>query len=161
MSLIIPLLLSLILVTAVAASGARFRPDAWYEALRKPPGLPPKWIFPVVWTLLYVMMAIAAALIWVQPESPVRSIGLIFYAIQLVANAAWSWLFFGRRRMDLALVDLALLIALVSLTTSYFLKLSTLAGGLLLPYLIWLLIALYLNSSVWWLNAASKTNHKT
>ncbi len=144
--------LSLIVVALVAASGARFRPDAWYAALEKPPGLPPNWVFPLVWSILYVLMAIAAAWIWQAPDSPDRSIALWLYAAQLLANAIWSWLFFGRHRIGLALIDLMILLVLATLTTWAFKRVEFAAAVLLWPYLLWLLVALYLNSAVLWLN---------
>lgn len=144
--------LNLSLVALIAASGSRFRPDAWYEGLRKPVGLPPKWVFPVVWSILYLMMAIASTLIWIQPDGSVRSVALFLYFGQLLANAAWSWLFFGRRQMGLALIDLITLLILVSMTSIAFFRMDTLAGMLLFPYLVWLMVALYLNAMVWWLN---------
>lgn len=149
--------LSIMLVALVAASGARFRPDAWYTALEKPPGLPPNWVFPLVWSILYVLMAIAASWIWLAPESPARTVALWLYGAQLVANGAWSWLFFGRHRIGQALLDLLTLLTLTALTTWAFMRVDFTAGILLWPYLAWLLVALYLNSAVWWLNRRTQT----
>lgn len=149
--------LSLIMVALVAASGARFRPDDWYLALNKPPGLPPNWVFPLVWSILYVLMAIAATWIWLAPDSSARTTALWLYATQLLANAAWSWLFFGRHRIGLALLDLVALLLLTALTARAFMQLDFVAGILLWPYLLWLLVALYLNSTVWWLNRRPQT----
>ena len=143
---------SLALSFATAFTGARFRPDAWYQTLRKPRGTPPSWVFPVVWTSLYILMAVAAARVWLLPASELRTIALVLYGLQLASNAAWSWIFFGQRRMLLAWADLTLLLALVLTTTLCFLRLEMLAGILLLPYVLWLGIAFYLNGSVWWLN---------
>ncbi|OZB84502.1 MAG: sensory protein TspO [Halothiobacillus sp. 13-55-253] len=144
--------ISFVLVILVAASGGRFRPDRWYAELKKPVGLPPNWVFPVVWISLYAMMAVAAAWVWLAEPSDLRTAGLIIYAAQLVFNTAWSWLFFGLHRTGLALIDLLVLITLVSINTWLFVQVDTWAGLLLVPYLIWLLIALYLNASVCWLN---------
>lgn len=143
------------LVLLVALSGMRFRPDAWYTALRKPPGLPPNWVFPVAWTLLYLMMAWAAALVWLQPASTTWLWAMGLYGAQLLANAAWSWLFFGRHRAGLALWDLTALLLLACLTTWQFAQLDLWAAGLMMPYLAWLGLALYLNATVWWLNRGS------
>lgn len=149
---ILTYVISLALSFATAFTGARFRPGLWYQSLRKPPGLPPPWVFPVVWTLLYILMALAAAMIWLSPAAPIRSAALLLYALQLVANAAWSWIFFGRRRMLMAWLDLSLLFALVLIDTILFFQIDHLAGILLLPYLLWLCVAFYLNGTVWWLN---------
>jgi len=150
-----PFIASVLITFMAALTGGRFRPDAWYAGLAKPPGLPPQWVFPVVWMALYLMMAIAAALIFITEDSPARTAGLVLYAAQLGANAAWSWLFFGRRAMLGALFDLLLLIVLVALTTLVFFPLNFWAGLLLAPYLLWLFIALYLNAAVWYLNRAA------
>lgn len=150
-----PFIVSTLITFMAAVTGGRFRPDAWYAGLAKPPGLPPPWVFPVVWTALYFMMAVAAALIYGAADSPARTGGLVLYAAQLGANAAWSWLFFGRRAVFGALLDLLLLIVLVALTTVVFFPLSFWAGLLLVPYLVWLFIALYLNAAVWVLNRAA------
>ncbi|APZ42852.1 TspO/MBR family protein [Acidihalobacter ferrooxydans] len=146
------LLCSLLLTAAVAASGARFAPDAWYAMQRKPAGLPPRWVFPAVWTTLYVLMAIAAARVYLAPDSPARTAGLWLYALQLLTNAAWSWLFFGRHRADYALLDLLALLALLSATLIVFAAVDRLSAALLAPYWLWLWVALYLNASIWWLN---------
>ena len=143
---------SFLLVFVVAASGARFRPDGWYAALKKPVGLPPNWVFPVVWLSLYLLMAVAAAWVWLAEASAWRTIGLALYAVQLVLNAAWSWLFFGRHRTGLALLVLVMLTVLVAANMGAFFQVDSWAGLLLLPYLVWLVIALYLNASVCWLN---------
>jgi len=85
---------SLALTLAVATAGSLFRPDDWYERLRKPAGTPPPWVFPVVWTILYILMALAAALVFISPAAPLRTAALVLYGVQLIANAKWSWLFF-------------------------------------------------------------------
>lgn len=148
---------SLVLTWAAAATGALFRPDTWYASLRKPPGLPPPWVFPAVWSMLYLLMAISAALVYVSPGGTVHDLALGAYGLQLAANAAWSWLFFGRHRPLAALLDLIALVLLVALTFALFAQIDALAASLLLPYLIWLCVALYLNAAVWWLNRSMLT----
>ncbi|MGC8467648.1 MAG: TspO/MBR family protein [Acidithiobacillus sp.] len=144
--------ISLALTLAVASSGSLFRPDAWYERLRKPKLMPPGWVFPVVWTALYVLMALAAAEVFVHYDARLRSWALALYALQLVANAAWSWLFFKLHRPLWALWDLILLWILVLACILIFAQIETLAALLLVPYGFWLLIALYLNAATWALN---------
>ncbi len=139
---------SLILVLLTAWTGMRFRPGDWYQGLSKPPGLPPNWVFPLVWTILYLLMAIAAARVWLTPDHAIRTQALMLYAAQLVANAAWSWLFFGLRRMTLAALDSVVLLTLVVATTLWFARVDALAGYLLWPYVLWLVLALYLNLGV-------------
>ncbi|SHM28712.1 TspO/MBR family protein [Vreelandella subglaciescola] len=149
---LLSLLISLALVGAVASTGARFRPDGWYRSLAKPCWTPPDLAFPIAWGVLYVLMAIAAWRVYLAEPSAARSAGLICYALQLAANAAWSWLFFGRRQMFSALLDIALLLGLIVATTALFARASELAAWLMLPYILWVMLALALNASVWRLN---------
>lgn len=148
------LVLSLALVAAVAYIGGRFAPGAWYQALEKPLWTPPGWVFGPAWTLLYLLMAVAAWLVWrAEPTAWARA-GLAAYLAQLALNGLWSWIFFGLRRPGLALVDLGVLWAMILLTTVLFWKTRPLAGGLLLPYLAWVSFAGALNFEVWRLNSA-------
>lgn len=146
---------SLAFTLAAASVGSIFRPDAWYAALRMPKETPPPWVFPVVWTILYILMAFSAALIFVLPATPLRSLALLLYGGQLLANAAWSWIFFGRHQIFWALLDLLLLLLLVIACCIVFALLDAWAAWLLLPYLLWLLVALYLNATTWRLNPSA------
>ena len=133
-----------------ASSGALFKPDDWYETLRKPFWTPPPWVFPVVWTPLYLMIAISGWLAW--QAGGLTTLPFAFYAAQLVFNAAWSGLFFGLRRADLAFVDLILMWFAIVATLIGFAQVSEVAAWLLAPYLLWVTIAGALNLSVWRLN---------
>ena len=139
-----------VLVFATAMSGAIFKPGAWYETLTKPSWTPPNWAFPVVWTILYIMIGIAGWLVW---NIAGFSLALVLWVIQLVLNAAWSGLFFGLRRMDLAFVDAcALWLAVAAFIVAAF-PISVWAALLFLPYLVWATIAAVLNLTVWKMNA--------
>ena len=93
-----------------AASGGIFSPGQWYEELRKPVWQPPKWAFPLVWMILYFLNAWAGWMIWVSSGfDEARTWALVVYGISLVLNAGWSWIFFGLRKMKLALVEAILL----------------------------------------------------
>ncbi len=138
-------------VTAVAAFGATFAPGAWYESLAKPAWNPPNWIFGPVWTLLYVLVAISGWLVWRQRGRQLAP-ALIWFVLQLLLNAAWSWLFFGLQRIDLALVDILLLWLAIAITIRHFRPRSQLAAYLLAPYLLWVTFATALNAAIWWLN---------
>lgn len=131
-----------LIVIAVAASGAVFKPGAWYESLNKPAWTPPKWAFPVVWTSLYIMIAAAGWLAW---KAGGISLALIIWAINLAFNAAWSWIMFGRHDIRLALYDafamLATIIAFIALAW----PLSQSAALLFVPYLVWVCLAIALN----------------
>jgi translocator protein len=143
------LLVFVLLCVATAASGAIFKPGAWYEALAKPSWTPPNWLFPVVWTLLYIMIAIAGWLVWRMSGF---GAAMFFWGLQLVLNGAWSWLFFGQRRMDLAMVDVALLWASIAIFILLAWPVSIWAGLLFVPYLVWVSIAAMLNLTVWRMN---------
>ncbi len=139
--------------TAAAASGALFPPGAWYETLRKPPWRPPNWLFGPAWTALYLMIAVSGWLVWREAGLAGAALPLALYAVHLLLNAAWSWLFFGLRRMDLALVDAALLWLSIALMILLFRPISTAAAWLLAPYLAWVSFAAFLNWTMLRLNA--------
>lgn len=140
------------LVALVAISGARFQPGPWYAQLIKPPLTPPDAVFPVAWTLLYLMIAIAGWLAWQVPDSPLKRYAFSCYGLQLALNAAWSWLFFGLQQPVAGLVDIVLLLAAITINIVWFRPLSRLAAILLVPYLAWVGFALYLNAGIVWLN---------
>lgn len=137
---------------ATAAVGGSFRPGDWYAALNKPPWNPPNGVFAPVWTTLYLMMAVAAWLAWTRAGWRRARAGLIMFATQLGLNAAWSWLFFGLHRPDLAFLELGLLWAAILATMVLFWRVQRSAGWLLLPYLAWVSFAGALNLAIWRLN---------
>jgi len=140
-----------IVVVAIAAlSGGVFQPGDWYEALRKPPLTPPNWVFGLAWSFLYLCIAVAAWLVWRARRGATMPLAL--WALQLVLNALWSVLFFGLHRPGIALIEIAVLLALVVATTFAFFRVRSLAGALLVPYVVWLGFATYLNAGVWFLN---------
>lgn len=118
-----------------------------YEMMYRPPLSPPGWVFPVVWGVLYLLMGIAAWLVFTS-EKPDRKHALALYAAQLAVNALWPVLYF---RLDVPLAALAVLVLLwylVYLTLKAFFRISTLAGICMIPYLLWITFAFYLNLSV-------------
>lgn len=141
------------LSVVVASSGAIFRPGPWYLALDKPSWTPPDWAFPVVWSILFVLIAISGWLAWTAPGSNWTLFAP--FALQMLLNGMWSWLFFGRRRPDVAFVDLMALWLAIAATIAAFATVSALAAWLLVPYLIWVTIAGCLNWSVWRRNPGS------
>ena len=125
----------------------------WYPTLVKPVFNPPNWIFAPVWTLLYLMMAIAAGLVWTSNcEDKAVKKALGFFAIQFGLNALWSYLFFGLHNPLVALFEIFLLLLMIFETYVLFKKIDKLAGLLLVPYLAWVSFAMVLNFSIWWLN---------
>ena len=125
----------------------------WYPSLVKPPFNPPAWIFGPVWTVLYIMMGVAAFLVWRRGlgVDGVR-IALAVFAIQLILNGLWSILFFGMQAPGWALVEIIMLWIAIGLTTVVFWRVAPSAGALLLPYWAWVSFATVLNASLWWLN---------
>lgn len=145
---------SLAITFLVASSGAAFRPGPWYASLRKPSWTPPNWAFPVVWSALYVAMASASWLVWdVAGWNAMPALAL--YLVNLLLNASWSYFFFGRRRMDWALADVALLWLSIVFLIPAFAAHSTLAALLLAPYLLWVSIAAALNVRMIQLNRSA------
>lgn len=147
------LIVSLITVALVAAFGGLFTPDSWYQELAKPSWTPPGWIFGPVWTFLYASMGVAAWLVWRERGGRIRTTALGIYILQLLLNAAWSWIFFGLHRIGPALADLIVLLILIVGTIILFLKVRPLAGILLIPYAAWVTFAGFLNHAIWSLNA--------
>ncbi|GEL10828.1 TspO and MBR related proteins [Flavobacterium glycines] len=126
----------------------------WYPTLVKPSFNPPNWVFAPVWTLLYIMMGVAAGLVWDRfsfDKGAVKK-ALVFFVIQLVLNAIWSYLFFGLHNPMLAGLEIILLWLMIYETYFQFTKINKVTGYLLMPYLIWVAFAAVLNASVWWLN---------
>jgi len=142
----------LLLVALTALTGIATPPGDWYAGLVKPPLTPPDWLFPVAWTSLYLLMALAAWRATLAAPPGARWHTLWPFVAQLAANALWSPLFFGLHWMGLALLDLLVLLALLVLAIRRFARVSPLAAWLLAPYLAWVGFAAYLNAAVWWLN---------
>ncbi|HLL84852.1 MAG TPA: TspO/MBR family protein [Longimicrobium sp.] len=135
-------------VAGAAATGTVSKPDAWYRRLEKPPFNPPPWVFGPVWTALYTMMAVSAYRVWRAPKSRDRDSALRLWAGQLVLNAAWSPLFFGRRRPRAALADLAGMHGLISAYTARAARVDRPAAWLMAPYLAWVSFAGVLNAEI-------------
>lgn len=126
----------------------------WYPTLVKPSFNPPNWIFAPVWSMLYIMMGIAAGLVWDRIESNTEIVkkALVFFAVQLALNALWSYLFFGLKNPMLALLEIVILWLMIYETYVQFGKINKIAGYLFIPYLLWVSFAMVLNASIWWLN---------
>jgi benzodiazapine receptor len=122
---------------------------AEYNSLKQPAWAPPSWIFGPVWTVLYVMIAVAGWLVWqrVGFSAPVW-----VYAAQLVLNAVWTPLFFGAGRYGLAFAEIVVLWVLIGVTTVWFWRIRRVAAWLMVPYWAWVTFASALNLSVWLLN---------
>jgi translocator protein len=122
----------------LAPSGSE---NPWFAMLRKPGIMPPEWAFPVAWSVIYVLMGLALAMVINARGSAARGPALVAFAVQLVVNLAWSPVFFGMHQVVTALVMIAVLIALVVLTMVLFRRVRPGAALLLVPYLAWLCFA--------------------
>lgn len=150
-----PLLISLAIPLAVGGLSAFLTKDGMraFASLRQPPLSPPGWLFPVVWTILYLMMGAACYLVWTAEAGKAqRERALTVYGLSLAANFLWPILFFTVRAYFPAFLLLLVLLALVAVCALLFFCIRERAGQLLLPYLVWLVFAGYLNLGVWLLN---------
>lgn len=152
----VKLIISIVVCFAAAFIGSLFTTPAistWYALLNKPPFTPPNWLFAPAWTILYLLMAVAAYLVWMKGlgKKEVR-IALGVFFVQLVLNGLWSALFFGLRSPLLGAIGIVALWAAIFLTIIYFFRVSKTAGWLLVPYVLWVSFAATLNFSVLILN---------
>ena len=140
------LIVFLALVSLAAVTGSQFMPGPWYETLTKPWWTPPKWLFPIAWTILYIMIAVAGWRVW-----KAEGIGpaLMVWALGLVFNAAWSWLMFGEKQIGWALADLVAMWLTVAAFIVLALPVDRTAALLFAPYLVWVSYAGALNFVIW------------
>jgi len=138
-----------VLVFIAASSGATFMPGEWYASLQKPSWTPPDWVFPVVWTILYIMIAIAGWLVW---KAAGFTHAIVVWGIALILNALWSYVMFGRHEIGLALVELIALWIAILLFIIMAWRIDRRASYLFLPYLAWVSFAGELNFVLWQLN---------
>ena len=169
-SLMVALLIPFV-AAAIGGLATQRSVDGWYRTLHKPTWNPPAWLFGPVWTVLYLLMGLASWLVWQEetkargnPKEPLlsraemekQSTGirnaLTWYGLQLAANVLWSLLFFGARRIRLALGELIVLWTLIAGTALQFYRIRPVAGELLLPYFAWTSFAAVLNTAIWRLN---------
>ena len=126
----------------------------FYESLAQPSWAPPGWLFGPVWTALYILMGVAAWIVWrTRPTDPrvaaSRSSGLVLFVAQLVLNALWTWLFFAWRQGAMAFVEIVLLWIAIALTTVRFARVRPAAAWCLVPYLAWVSFATALTWAIW------------
>ena len=119
--------------------------NLWYQTLTKPPFTPPASYFPIAWGVLYTLMTIAFFVVLSKPHSQEKYVEVYIFLFQLILNFTWSYVFFEMESILLGLLDVILLLILLSFTIYYFFKVSKLAGILLIPYLLQVIFALYLN----------------
>lgn len=141
--------LAITFVAAVAGAIASMDAPTFYAQLNRPDWAPPASVFGPVWSVLYLLMGIAAWLVWRERRRHEVDMPLALYLVQLGANALWSWLFFAWHRGALAFGEVLLLLALIAATTLAFWRVRPLAGMLLLPYLGWVGFASVLTWAMW------------
>ncbi|MFA5318436.1 MAG: TspO/MBR family protein [Patescibacteria group bacterium] len=126
--------------------------QGWYSGINKPSFNPPNWIFGPVWTILFVLMGISLYLIWAEKTKINKTSAYLFFYLQLVFNVVWSVLFFGLHNPLYAFVEIIFLWIFILLNIIFFYKINKLAGWLLLPYILWVSFAAFLNYNIWILN---------
>jgi len=124
---------------------------SWYIYINKPTWNPPNWLFGPVWSILYILMGIALALIW-QSSNSKKNKAILLFIIQFALNLAWSAIFFGQHQIGLALIEILIMLAAILLTTFNFIKINRTAGYLMMPYILWVSFASCLNGAIWLLN---------
>ncbi len=152
---VLSLLIFFVLCFAVAGLGSlATTPNipTWYATLNKPSWNPPNWLFGPVWTSLYAMMAVAGWLVWKGAGWQAGRTAMIFFAVQLILNLAWSFIFFGAHQMGWAFLEIILLWLAIVATIVTFSSVSKTAAALLIPYLLWVSFAAFLNFTIWRLN---------
>jgi translocator protein len=160
LSVIIKFIVSILASFAAGGIGSLFTFKAiptWYAGLKKPPYTPPNWAFGPVWTTLYIFMGISVFLVWQKGLSANGALlAFTLFWIQLGLNALWSVIFFGMKSKGGGVVTIIFLwfFILATIITSF--RISGWAGSLLIPYLVWVTIASYLNLGVWLLNKPKK-----
>jgi translocator protein len=142
----------LALCFAASWSAALVSTGGWYAALHKPAWNPPAWVFGPAWTLLYILMATAAWLVWREGGWQAQGRALKLFIAQWFLNALWTPLFFGLHLTGVAFAEIALLWVMIALTLKAFWKVKTAAGMLMLPYLAWVTFATVLNYTLWRMN---------
>lgn len=142
----------LVSFAAAAVGGIAARPGAWYASINKPSWNPPDWVFAPVWTVLFILMGVAAWLVWSRRGEVPVGLALTLFGVQLLLNTLWSWLFFGWHLPGAAFAEVLVFWVMILLTLLAFWQIRPLAGALLLPYLVWVGFASFLNYTLWRLN---------
>ena len=149
---VMTLILFMVLAFLPGIVGSQFEPGAWYTGLAKPPLTPPGFVFPVAWTILYLLTGISGYIYFSTSSKETKTAGYTVFAANLILNGLWSFLFFGEHLIGWALLDIAALASVIALNIYFFSKVRTASGVLQVPYLAWVLFAAYLNAGLYMLN---------
>lgn len=126
--------------------------NGWYQQIQKPSWNPPNWIFSPVWTSLYILMGIAAGLIW-HSANEKKNKALMLFVLQFMFNLAWSFIFFSQHEIGWALAEITVMLILIIATTISFYRINKTAAWLMIPYILWVSFATCLNGAIWLLNS--------
>jgi tryptophan-rich sensory protein len=153
-SVAVPIAAAMACVVALVLGGLLTRPNLdWYATLNKPGFSPPNSVFPIVWPILYALMALSAWLVWRAPgKHEDRRLAMIWFFVQLIIGVLWSVAFFTLHRPGLALGVILIFLLAITVTIVLFDRLSRSAALLLLPLLLWVAFATGLNFAIWFLN---------
>ncbi|MCC6758060.1 MAG: tryptophan-rich sensory protein [Candidatus Omnitrophica bacterium] len=150
------LLTAIFICQAAGLIGAKVTRPAlkpWYRDLKKPLFTPPDWLFAPAWITLYLLMAVAVYLIWMQGLNTAGvKTAVVVFIIQLLLNSAWSFIFFGMKSPLYGLIEIVILWLSIAVCSVLFWQISILAGWLMVPYLLWVSFAAVLNFAIWKLN---------
>lgn len=156
MSNIVKAIIAIALPLMVGATSGFFTVtgvESWYQTIQKPSWNPPNWIFGPVWTTLYIMMGVALFLVWKEDTSEeLKKIAFTLFAIQLILNFFWSFIFFNQQQPGWALVEIIAMWVFILLTIFAFAQVNKTAAWLLVPYISWVSFATILNYTIWQLN---------
>ena len=143
----------LVLCLAVELSGVTFLPGRWYAHLHKASWTPPSYLFAPIWTVMYLLMTVAAWLVWREGGFRKQALPLTVFLVQLALNGAWSFICFRLHNLPLSVIDMLLLWLVLAFCTALFYRVKPAAGLVLLLYLVWVSFAASLNIALWRLNA--------
>lgn len=154
-SLASKMIICCVLITGLGLlSGLMTTPEiqGWYAGLHKPSWNPPNWLFGPVWTTLYILMGISAALIW-HSTHPKKQQALLIFGVQFLLNLAWTFIFFNQHQLQLAFIEIMALWIMIIFNIIVFYRIHKTAGLLLVPYLAWVSFAAFLNFTIMQLNS--------
>ncbi len=129
------------------ASGYFTQTDGWFETIHKPSWNPPNWIFGPVWTILYILMGIAFGIIW-NSDHRYKRIAILIFGIQFIVNLSWSYVFFNQHLLLIAFLEIIFMIICTTISVFLFYKINRIASFLIIPYLMWICFASYLNYTI-------------
>ena len=157
MSNTLKLIISLAIPLVIGGTAGYFTSTgtgSWYQTIKTPSWNPPNWVFGPVWTFLYILMGISLYLVW-KKDLPAeeKRMAYTFFALQLLFNFCWSFIFFNQHRIGLAFLDIVVLWVCLLVTIFLFARVSNVAAWLLVPYISWVSFAAILNFTIWKLNS--------